>query len=177
MNNPFDNIISTELKQIYKYAIDEVLSSHGLTVPCILHFDKRSADTFCNNCVIDPISQVSSNIYNGTGSSPFPDNTICPVCGGSGMTVGEKTEIIHLGVIFDNKYFIRPISNSVVNWPNNAIQTICQHTLANKIRAASRMTLSGTASEYSISEYIRQSDPQPIGFGDTNYVVTLWATQ
>lgn len=177
MNNPFNNIINTELKQIYKYAIDEVLSSHGLTVPCILHFDKRSADILCTNCVIDPISQISSNIYNGTGSSPFPDNTICPVCGSSGMTAGEKTETIYLGVIFDNKYFIKPISNSAINWPNNTIQTICQQTSTSKIRAASRMTLSGNSSDYSVSEYIRQSDPQPIGFGDTNYIVTLWATQ
>jgi hypothetical protein len=177
MNNPFSNIISTELKQIYKYAIDEVLSSHGLTVPCSIYYDKPSASTFCNNCIIDPISQISSNIYNSTGPSPFPENTICPVCGGSGMVSGEKIEIINLGVLFDNKYFIRPIANSVIGWPNNSIQTICAHTLAHKLRAASRLMIGGTASQYSTYEYTRQSDPQPIGFGDTNYIVTLWATQ
>lgn len=177
MNNPFENIINAELKQIYKYAIDEVLSSHGLSVPCTMYYDKHTSDVLCTNCVIDPISQISSNVYNGTGPSPFPDNTICPVCGGSGMTNGEKTETLYLGVIFDNKYFIRPINNAVINWPNNTIQTICSSTLANKLRAAARMSIAGTAAQYTSYEYIRQSDPQPIGFGDTNYIVTLWATQ
>jgi hypothetical protein len=177
MNNPFENIISTELKQIYKYAIDEILSAHGLSIPCTLYYDKHTTDSFCSNCTIDPISQISSNIYNGTGPSPFPENTICPVCGGSGMVNGEKTEILYLGVLFDNKYFIKPINNAIINWPNNAIQTICSATLANKLRAAARMSISGTAAQYTSYEYIRQSDPQPIGFGDTNYVVTLWATQ
>lgn len=172
--NPFNNIISPEIKQLYNYAIEEILSDTGLTIPCVLYYDKPSVHSFCNNCVIDPISQVSSNLYNSTGPSPFPENTICPVCGGSGLISGESSETLNLAVLFDHKYFIKFVDATYLNYPNNSIQTICSSSLVKKIRACSKLSLSGTAGQFSYTEYRRESDPQPIGFGDSSYIVTLW---
>ena len=71
-------IISKELKNIYKDMIDEILSDNGLTNECLLYYQNDSIE-YCNNCIFDPITKTSSNIYNDSGPAPFTDYTICPV--------------------------------------------------------------------------------------------------
>lgn len=164
------------MKNLFSSAMDELLSSHGLSTKCELYYDAPVKSILCNNCLIDPISQISSNIYNGTGPVPFADQTICPVCAGGGMMTGEKTETVYLGVIFDNKYFMKMVDTARIYWPNNSIQTICSITLLPKLKAASRLQIDGTAAKYANYSYVRESEPQPCGFGNNNYIVTLWKT-
>lgn len=42
----------------------------------------------CPNCVLDPVNNISSGTYNGTGPSPFAGGT-CPVCEGQYWIVTE----------------------------------------------------------------------------------------
>lgn len=63
--------------------------------------------TPCSNCVRDTIGNKSKNIYLHGGPLPFPNNTICPVCGGSGSTSAEETsEIVHLIVTWNPKKYM-----------------------------------------------------------------------
>ena len=86
MTNPFAGIISSDFKNLYINAIDALLEETALTLPCRLRYAGQQNQNFCNNCVYDPITKLSSNIYNGSGPNPFPDNGVCPVCFGNGVS-------------------------------------------------------------------------------------------
>lgn len=176
MSNPFANIISNELKTLYDNAIDAVVNEGGLAVPCGLSYAGQQVQNFCGNCVYDPISKLSSNIYNGTGPNPFPDGSVCPVCMGNGTTdtdTAVDTTTVYLAVILTPKDFF-PISNQIVNLPEGSIQTICHVKLAPQLRNAVGLTLLTDIDDYGNYEYERSSDPTPAGFGSHRYIITMW---
>jgi hypothetical protein len=166
-------IITQELKNIYKNMINELISPNGLTNKCILSFNNGTSD-YCDNCLFDPISKVSANIYNGTGPRSFINYTVCPECLGLGVKQNNnKTKTVNLAVIFDSKSFINfdpkvgvPLS-SVVNIPNINIQTICHKNLALDIRNCSSMSINNTS-------YERVGDVNPVGLGDLDFIFTNW---
>lgn len=166
------NIISKQLKDTYRMMIDEVLSEHGLTNQCTFYY-KNSSIEYCDNCIFDTITKVSSNMYNGTGPIPFVNNTICPQCMGLGQKQNnEKTKNITLAVLFDSKYFLN-FDSQVVNVPNIFIQTICSIKYANDIRNASSMSIANLPNIY----YERIGDINPVGLGDLDYIFTNWKKQ
>lgn len=172
--SPFDSIFSPELKTLYANAIDSLIGNAGLTVPCRLLYSGRENQEYCTNCIYDQISQLSSNIYNGTGPNPFPENSICPVCMGMGIRDSDSSEIINLACIFDSKYFLN-ISNNVVNVPDGMIQTICRSIYLPKIRNANELIVDTSLEQYGGYSYQRAGDPNPAGFGDNRYIITLWS--
>jgi hypothetical protein len=164
--NPFSNILSSEFKQLFNDAIDAVLSDSGLTNECILLYgNEYSEQNFCDNCILDTISRVSSNIYNGTGPKPFPDNTVCPVCLGMGMSKSTKQETVKLAVIIDSKSFISVGDIAMIG--SGVIQTICSIDLLPKISNAQTLVVKGI-------EYQRIEKPQSCGLSDHRYIITLW---
>lgn len=177
--NPFTNLITPELKQLFNRAIDTVLADTGLSTKCKLIFNTiPSQDTMlCNNCIFDTITQLSANIYNGTGPVSFENNAVCPVCLGSGRTITASTnmheEIVYLGVISDSKKFLQ-IDTTTVNIPDGSIQTICSIDYLPQIKNASYLVLDPTLSKYGNYSYERLNDPNPCGFGNNSYIVTVW---
>lgn len=171
-SSPFDTIISAEFKKTFNQAIDALLMDNALTVPCTLVYSGTENTTYCNNCKYDPISKLSSSLYNGTGPVPFADNTICPVCVGLGMKNSDASEILYLAVIFDGKYFINITSSSTVNIVDGMVQTICHSSLLPKIRNANSIIIDNNISKYGKYSYQRAGDPIPAGFGDNNYIIT-----
>ena len=169
------NIFSKELKEIYNSAIDQILSKEGLTVPCILRYVGGATITYCNNCIFDPISGLSANQYNGVGPSFFPDGGICPVCAGAGTgkNYEESSETVNLAVIFDSKYWINWSSKSM-NIPDGMVQVICSTSLLPKLRNASEMVIDTTLLPYGNYVYERAGDPTPVGFGQHNYIFSMW---
>ena len=174
MNNPFSSIISPELKQVFNDAIDSLLEQNALTVPCRLKYAGQQNSTYCNNCIYDPISQLSANIYNSTGPNPFAEGSICPVCMGNGSTRNDKsaTTIIHLAVLFDSKYFIK--SSKYLNIPDGMVQTICLTQHLPEIRNANEMIMDTNIESYGNYTYERAGDPEPVGLGDHRYIITMW---
>jgi hypothetical protein len=167
--NPFSNALSTEFKQIFNDAIDAILADSGLTTECTLIYgNEYNEQTLCDNCILDTISRVSSNIYNGTGPRPFPDNNICPVCLGMGISKAAKQEIVKLAVIIDNKSFINIGDIAMIG--NGVIQTLCGIELSSKISNARTLVLHG-------SEYQRAGEPRPCGLSEHKYLVTFWRNQ
>ena len=164
-------LITNQFKQLFNQAIDQVVGAQGLSVDCILKYGSIN-HTLCNNCIFDPITQLSSNLYNGTGPSPFQDNQICPVCMGNGRKETTNQETVKLAIIFDSKYWLK--INAPINVPDGSIQSICSIDLMNKIRAATDLTINTDAYNYSNYTYERAGDPELAGFGDTNYIMTMW---
>ena len=166
------HIITQDFKNLYKQAIDEILSSHGLTNPCVLQFNNTTTE-LCDNCVYDPISKVSSNRYNNTGPAPFTEYTICPVCMGTGSKAHNKvTKTMSLAVIFDSKYFVN-LDRKVVNIPAGTIQTICSKNYALDIRNCSNMYVTTFPNVF----YERIEDVNIAGLGDLEYIITTWRRQ
>ena len=173
MTNPFDAAISPLFKNTFNQAIDALLSSTALSVPCILTYATPNI-SLCGNCLYDPISQRSLNKYNQTGPAPFANNSICPVCNGYGTIDTAKTEIVYLGVIFDSKYWFKWSSNSI-NIADGSVQTICNISLLPKIKNAQNMTMDKNISAYGDYTYVTAGDPQPAGLGDNRYIITMWS--
>lgn len=176
INNISNNILTKELKQLYTNSIDMLLAKDGLTVPCVIKYhglDGNSSN--CNNCVFDPISQLSANLYNDTGPSPFPEGGVCPICLGQGFikqTAGSS-ETVYLAVIFDSKYWLN-WSSKTLNIPDNMIQIICGIELLSKLRAASELLVDTALSPYGHYSYERAGDPEPAGLGDHKYIISMW---
>jgi hypothetical protein len=169
-----NNLFGSNFKNIYKNSINLLLDSSGLTVPCTLKYTGANSKIYCNNCIFDTISQLSTNKYNNTGPSPFTEGTICPVCMGMGMTQSNAgTEIIYLACIFDSKYWLNWSSKSL-NIPDGMVQTICKIELLPKIRSATEMIMDNNISKYGNFIYERYGDPEPAGLGDHAYIITMW---
>jgi hypothetical protein len=172
----FDNLITPQFKQIFDNAINTILAEGSLSVPCRLIFDKMNSPVMCNNCQFDPISRLSANIYNGSGPLPFSDGQTCPVCMGDGYNnSGDVSEILHLGVIFDSKYWLN-IPQNGIEIANGSIQTICSSSYLNKLRNAKYLEIVESHGVGSKS-YDRAGDPNLCGFGNTNYCITMWTSK
>ena len=174
MLSNFDTIISTEFKQTFNNAIDALLKNTALTVPCKLVYSGGQNTTYCNNCIFDPISRLSANIYNSTGPSPFAEKTICPVCMGMGFVQEDAAETVSLAVIFDSKYFMNITSKSVLNIPDGSIQTLCAIEYLPKIKNANEIIVDTNIAKYGDYSYQRAGDPMPVGLGDNKYILTTW---
>jgi hypothetical protein len=176
MTNFFSGLISKELKQTFNNAIDSLLENNSLSLPCTIVYDNQINNTHCNNCIFDSISLLSSNIYNGTGPNPFAEGSVCPVCMGLGIIKNSgrnNSETVHLAFIFDSKYFFN-IDSKTVNIPQGSVQSLCNVNLLSKIKNASELIFDNNLSSVSHFKYERASDPEPLGFGNNRYIITLW---
>lgn len=174
MTNPFSNLINNDFKNLYKNAIDSLLENTALSVPCLFKYSGANSVGYCNNCIFDTISHLSSNKYNGSGPSPFPEGSICPVCIGAG-TVASKasTETIYLACIFDSKYWIN-VPPKTLNISDGMVQTICKVELLPKIRNVTEIIIDTNIAKYGNYAYERATDPQPMGLGSNAYIMTMW---
>lgn len=176
MTNIFSGLISKEFKGIFNDAIDSLLEKDSLSLPCTIVYDNQINNVHCNNCVFDSISLLSSNIYNGSGPSPFQEGAVCPVCMGLGLIKNpgkNNSETVYLAFIFDSKYFLN-INNKIVNIPNGTIQSLCNINLLSKLKNASELIFDNNLSNLAHLKYERASDPEPLGLGDNRYIITLW---
>lgn len=174
MSNPFSGIISSNFKSIFNNAIDSLLEDNALSLPCKLIYNNQTNNTYCNNCIFDNISLMSSNLYNGTGPNPFENGSVCPVCLGLGYLKYEtSSENIYLAFIFDSKYFLN-MNSKVVNIPDGVIQSLCNINLLAKIKNAQEVVFDNNLTNIGHFKYERASDPEPVGFGDNRYIMTMW---
>lgn len=163
------SIINQEFKNLYKTMIDELLGVNGLTNKCTLYFNNNST-AYCHNCLYDKASEMSSNVYNGSGPAPFDEYTICPVCMGSGKTLlNTKNKTLSLAVIFDSKYFLN-LANKLVNIPEGTVQIIAPKNYAEDLKTCSYLVIDA----YPSIKYERIDDINLSGLGDLNYIFLNW---
>lgn len=166
------DFITPELKAMYNDAMDSILKEGALSIPCKLKYSGTS-QTLCSNCIFDPISKRSANKFKLSGSVPFGDGQICPVCSGRGLSQFDSEETVHMAVIFDSKYFMKWGSDTI-RIPDGVIQTICSSSLISKLKNTSQISVTVNSNLFN---YTRLTEPQPAGLGDTNYILTLWQRQ
>lgn len=168
MESPFSNIPYSQLKILYGQSIDSILSQEGLTIPVTLVYSNNKPN-YCNNCIFDPVTNKSSNVYNNSGPNPFSENSICPVCLGMGSVSSESNKTIYMAVLFDSKYWI-DINPRIVNIAEGMVQTICKSSLSSKLTNASEIYFNNDSTE----RYLRAGDPKFVGLGNTDYIFTMW---
>jgi hypothetical protein len=165
------NIITTDLKNLYKSMIDELLRANSLSLPCKLIYDS-SVFTECTNCEIDPISHKSSNVYKSGGPLAFANGQICPYCRGLGGIYTNSSEILDMLVLFDYKYWLN--FNSKIHSPDGLVHTICKTVDFPKISKCNKIIIDTNIVNYTESLFQRNSEPQPAGFGESSYIFTFW---
>ena len=162
--NYFAGIITSDMKKLFNDAIDSLLEDTALTIPCTVSYGITRWEN-CSNWIYDPIGK------NG-GSVPFPMGGICPLCNSAGKKPMISTENIYLGVIFNYKDFLQ--MSTPVNNPEGLIQTIGKKEVTPQIKRAKELQVATDISAYSNHRFQRASEPEPIGWGDSEFVLCTW---
>lgn len=79
--------------------------------------------TTCNNCILDPQNQRSSNHYRHGGPIKFPDGAACPQCNGDGKVATQVSEDVKFLCEWNPSKFFYPIPNLDIRVPFGVIQT------------------------------------------------------
>lgn len=170
MSNPFSGIISADLKLLFTNAIDALLENDALTRPCKFIYSGSKA-TKCQNCQFNSITGKSNNIYVTGGPIPFYHG-VCPFCNGDGLTRLETTVTHNLAILWDYRKWI-PIAEPIKS-PDGRIQTICTISLLDEIKKAKELIVDSDIEQYVRHRFIRDSEPNPAGFGASDYIITMW---
>lgn len=170
MTNPFSGIINSEFKQIFKNAIDALLESTALTLPCRLVFPGKTSP--CPNCKFNPATGKSANVYLTGGPIPFTKG-LCPVCKGEGVKYSEATsDGLYFAVLYDHKRWIAmPFTPTS---PETSVQTICAVSYLTDIKNAKEIIINTDLESKVIQRYVREGEPQPYGLGEDSYIATIW---
>jgi len=167
-------MINSTFKDIFKKQIDSMFGTDGLSLPCkLISKDKKKSK--CPNCIINPVNGKSSGRYKSGGPINFPYGQLCPVCNGEGFKYNISETTIDLLVIHDYKKWIN--FNTNINMPNGMIQTIAKFSDLQKLQKANTLVVDTSAGYIPSNEYIRDSEPQPIGLGNSDYLYTYWKTK
>jgi hypothetical protein len=171
--NPFSGIITSAHKQLFNDMINALLENTALTVPCRLVFENTKLQD-CPNCIYDPISRKSSNLYQTGGPIPFANGQICPYCIGNGSLSFSNDQDLYLGIIKPGFFNMASLDLESVNFVDGKIQSLCEITYYAKIKNASYIIIDTNITDLTINKYIRYRDPIPVGFGDNNFIITTW---
>ena len=171
MTNYFSGIISSSMKGLFKDAIDALLEDTALTLPCTLYYGVTKWES-CNNCTYDPIGKKSSNRYQDGGPVPFPFGGVCPVCNSAGKRPVITTDTLNLAVIFNYKDFLQ--MSTPVNNPAGIIQTVSKKETTSKLKRAKEIQVATDIKAYADHRFERMSEPEPVGFGNSDFVICNW---
>ncbi len=167
MTNPFDGVLTDDLKELHCNAMAEVV--RATAVPCELIFSSTKL-TECPNCIYDPIGKKSSNKYKGGGPQPF--SGVCPYCIGLGILTDESTETINLAPIYSKNHWCNKIT--VANTPDNLVATLSLTSTYAVLKRAKEVIINTDLYPNVRMRYERYSEPLPCGFGMACIIETIW---
>lgn len=174
MSNPFSGILTTAFKTTFVNAIDALLENDALTLPCQYIFADTDMEE-CPNCIFDAISGRSSGQYKAGGPISFTHGN-CPYCYGVGLINTDSTLNTHLVILFDYKQWIgwNGVSDNTMV-PFGQVQTLSKlsSSLVN-IRRAKELLIDTNILQYVRHRFTRISEPNPLGLGGDDYIVTMW---
>lgn len=153
------------LKSIYNNQIDQILSSQGLTISCLLDYG-ISKKNICPNCIFDSNTNKSSNQYKPGGPIEFEFGRSCPYCNGIGF-YGEnnRQEEVYLAVLWDSKSWIN--FPSKIQSAAGYIQTISGSDIINKLESANSLWINGDV-------YQLDGKSNYVGLGNDRYIICTW---
>lgn len=170
--NPFSGVITEKFKKTFSQAMNALLEDTGATVPCKLIYSSGKYET-CPNCIINPVSNQSGGVYNGSGPNPFTAGR-CPYCLGAGRKEIVADETIYLMVIWDSKKWMKMASN--IQNPDEYVQTFSNIDKMPKLKRAKEIYINVNIDGYSHQKYVRDGEPENCGccLGDEAFITTMW---
>lgn len=129
-------ILPTEVKTFIENSLTDMLDSSIFGKKCLLHLPPTT--TNCPNCLPDPMSSKSSNIYLNGGPQPFVNGQICPVCLGHYAIETANNTIIYASIEFNFQNFLNILKLNL-RYPQNAIQIRTYSTHISDIRNCSSL--------------------------------------
>ena len=170
----FEGIITSDMKSLYKDAIDALLEDDALTRPCTLIYEGTKWED-CPNCDFDPISSKSSGRWTSGGPTEFKPGQVCPYCSGAGRRAEQdNTDAVSLCIIWDNKGWV-PMATAPPKIGQMLIQTLSKYAdTYDKIKRAKIAILDTAISASKSLQVIRVGEPELLGFGSNDFVITLW---
>lgn len=153
------------LKDTYNNQISLILADNGLTTPCKFTF-ASAVQNICINCIYDVNTKRSSGRYKAGGPISFALGQTCPYCSGLGFYGNSNTEEnIYMAIIWDSESWINFPTD--IQSPLNYIQSISSTSLLSKIDSANYISIKN-------QKYQLDGNPQFIGLGDNNYIISTW---
>lgn len=168
--NPFSGIITPQLKQTFDYAIQALLETSALVVPCRFNYGDTKFTT-CPNCIGNKDGR-SANKYNGTGPSSFDNGQICPVCAGVYRIPVNTNEIVPVMVIWNSNNWLKLPSN--IENPTAFVATFSNMSEYNKLKQVKNILFDVDIEGNYNSTYQRHGELTPIGFGKDSFIMGQW---
>lgn len=165
----FDNLITTELLDIYTSGEDEMY--RGLAVPCTLELPPQRTE--CPNCIISPINRTSSGQYKSGGPYPFTIG-ICPYCHGAGYKELANVLSLPMQVGWKVKDFLDIFKTmAVLEAPESYVQI--KAPLSSLMQVNNTVSISINTPWQPVAHYSfrRKSGPIPSGIRQNKYFYML----
>lgn len=134
---------------------------------CTLYYPEKRQP--CDNCVFDPQTERSSNIYKAGGPIVFTNNTICPRCQGRGFLSLAETETIQLRIYWDQAAW-RNIGIHVAD-PNGSCVAIGYMSDLPKLERSTRIQIHTELNDMRRYMCVREGEAQPHGFRKNRYFI------
>jgi hypothetical protein len=162
------SIIPDGLKDLQHQMIQSLFDSE-LARTCTVVYP--AIKTECPNCNINPFTNTSNGIYNGTGPRPFTNGGICPLCQGRGVLEVTTTEDITVLVYLDKKTLMDMKIN--VDVEDGVILVEGKDADWEKVYRSDYIILLPEYPEQKQEKYMRNSPRIPKGFGKNAF----WSAQ
>lgn len=127
---------------------------------CLIKYPPKP--TQCDNCLLDPSTGRSSNIYNDTGPIAFSDHSLCPRCGGIGRLELPSTDTIRLRVYWDPRSWIKIGVSLAV--PESSCMTIGYISDLHKLEKMTSIVINSDIQGIRRYEMQRAGEAVPHGF-------------
>jgi len=174
MGNIFD--IPECIRQLAQDGFDDIINEFGKL--CTLEFKEIWQE--CTNCVFDFNTKRSANRYVDGGPYPFPNGSLCPLCGGQGQLKAVRpTETITMCVEADTTEWAR-YGLPEIRSPKGVLLSKGFIQDLPKVRSCVSMTVDSQSRQASVAGYGKYkyklaSEPLDIGtIVQGRYFMALW---
>lgn len=176
----FDNVDFDGLFQTFNDGVDALIDNGGILVEVVY----PPLKTDCPNCVLNPLSRVSANIYQAGGPYPFTNGSQCPNCLGVGHIITPSTASIRVIVINDPKsYWLNSVrgrqtgadvtNNMHWNSPDGVIQLWGKLNDLPNIERADFIFINSSMKNLHKNKYKKYGQASTEGFGQNRYFMQM----
>lgn len=169
MTNPFTGIISTQIKQLFKDGVTEII--RGCSVQCQLRYYTTKYDTD-TTAAFDPIGKKQPNKSMSGGQVPFSHSQPSAMSDAEKRKGTVQTVNIDMCVYWDIKKFY-PMSIQV-NVKDGYVQTMCSIDHLEDIKKAAELVVDTALTPRIRYTFERVGEPEPAGLGESSFLLTLW---
>jgi len=127
----------------------------------------------CPNCLPDPATGKSANIYKTGGPISFANHMVCPVCEGEGNSSVPHEDVINARIYLDPKTWVKTgVGTPIFEHPGDIVQMIGYMRDCVKVQNAMELVLIKEVTALSTPlRCKREGPPSPWGFRASRYFV------